>query len=94
MEKTDTDPMSEPVEHAYTAFGVFGHLARMVVFALIGYFLVKAAIDFDPDKAVALDGALAKLAKAPYGPVLLGVVAAGLIGFGAFSLVESRYRRV
>ena len=37
---------------------------------------------------------LAKLAKAPYGPVLLGVVAAGLIGFGAFSLVESRYRRV
>ena len=73
---------------------MFGHLARMVVFALIGYFLVKAALDFDPDEAVALDGALAELAQAPYGPVLLGIVAAGLIGFGAFSLVESRYRRV
>jgi hypothetical protein len=66
----------------------------MAVFGLIGWFLIKAAIDYKPKEAVALDGALAKLAHAPYGPLLLGIVAAGLIGFGAFSLVESRYRRV
>ena len=94
MEETDTHTMDGRVKHGYTAFGIFGHLARMAVFGLIGWFLIKAAIDFDPDEAVALDGALAKLAHAPYGPVLLGAVAAGLIGFGAFSLVESRYRRV
>jgi uncharacterized protein DUF1206 len=94
MDATDTHGMSGPVERAYTAFGVFGHLARMAVFGLIGVFLIKAAIDFDPDEAVALDGALAKVAHAPSGPLLLGIVAAGLIGFGAFSLVESRYRRV
>ena len=94
MEGTDTTRMDDRVEHAYTGFGVFGHLARMVVFALIGAFLIKSALDYDPDEAVALDGALAKVADAPYGPLLLGIVAAGLIGFGAFSLVESRYRRV
>jgi hypothetical protein len=94
MEGTDTTRMHDRVEHAYTGFGVFGHLARMVVFALIGVFLTKSALDFKPDEAVALDGALAKVADAPYGPLLLGIVAAGLIGFGAFSLVESRYRRV
>lgn len=94
MEGTNTTSMDDRVEHAYTAFGVFGHLARMAVFGLIGWFLIKAALDFDPNEAVALDGALAKLADAPYGPFLLGLVAAGLIGFGAFSLVESRYRRV
>ena len=94
MEETNTGSMDDRVEHAYTAFGIFGHLARMAVFGLIGWFLIKAAIDFKPDEAVALDGALQKLANAPYGPVLLGLVAAGLIGFGAFSLVESRYRRV
>ncbi|HET8949756.1 MAG TPA: DUF1206 domain-containing protein [Solirubrobacteraceae bacterium] len=94
MEKTDTGRMHEGVEHAYTAFGVFGHLARMAVFCLIGWFLIKAAIDFDPHEAVALDGALAKVAHSEGGPLLLGLVAAGLIGFGAFSLVESRYRRV
>jgi len=94
MEETNTGSMDDRVEHLYTAFGIFGHLARMAVFGLIGWFLIKAAIDFDPDETVALDGALAKLAHAPYGPLLLGIVAAGLIGFGAFSLVESRYRRV
>jgi hypothetical protein len=94
MEETDTGSMDDRVERSYTAFGTFGHLARLAVFGLIGWFLIQAAIDFDADEAVALDGALSKLAHAPYGPVLLGIVAAGLIGFGAFSLVESRYRRV
>lgn len=73
---------------------MFGHLARMVIFAMIGYFLLRAAIDYDPNKAVGLDGALAKLGQASYGPVLLGVVAAGLVGFAAYSMLDARYRRV
>jgi hypothetical protein len=94
LEQSKTEQMSERVQRAFTAFGVFGHLARMVVFVLIGYFLLRAAIDFDPDKAVSLDGALTALAKASYGPVLLGIVAAGLIGFAGYSLVDARYRKV
>jgi hypothetical protein len=94
LDETKTEQMSEGVEHAYTAFGIFGHLARTVVFALIGYFLIRAAIDYDPDKAVALDGSLAALAHASYGPLLLGIVAAGLIGFAAYSMADARYRRV
>ncbi len=66
----------------------------MVVFSLIGYFLIRAAIDYDPDKAVGLDGALATLGGASYGPILLGVVAAGLIGFAAYSIADARYRKV
>ena len=72
LEKSKTGEMSEGVERAFTALGVFGHLARMVVFGLIGYFLIKAAIDYDPDKAVGLDGALAALRRSSYGPTLLG----------------------
>lgn len=94
MDSADTNRMDDRVERAYSAFGIAGHLARMAVFCLIGWFLIQAAIDYDPDEAIALDGALAKLANAPSGPILLGLVAAGLIGFGAYSLVESRYRRV
>ena len=82
------------VKSAFTKLGIFGHLARMVVFTLIGYFLLKAAIDYNPDAAVTLDGALAKLAQAAYGPLALGVVAAGLLGFGLYSLADARYRRV
>jgi hypothetical protein len=94
LEQSKTAEMSDGVRHAFTALGVFGHLARMVVFALIGYFLIRAALDYDPHKAVGLDGALAKLAHASYGPMLLGVVAAGLIGFGAYSIVDARYRKI
>ena len=78
----------------FTRIGVFGHLARMVVFVLIGYFLCKAALDYDAKEAVSLDGALSKLAQASSGPWLLGLVAFGLIGFGLYSLADARYRKV
>jgi Domain of Unknown Function (DUF1206) len=94
LDKSKTEEMSEGVERAFTALGVFGHLARMVVFALIGWFLIRAAIDYDPDKAVGLDGALAALGRSSYGPVLLGIVAAGLLGFAAYSIADARYRKV
>ena len=94
LEKSKTEEMGPRMRSTFTAVGVFGHLARMVVFALIGYFLIKAAIDFDPNKAVSLDGALTALGNASYGPVLLGIVAAGLIGFAAYSVLDARYRRV
>jgi len=52
LEKSKTEQMSDKVEMAFTFLGVLGHLARMVVFGLIGYFLIRAAIDYNPDKAV------------------------------------------
>ncbi len=94
LEKSKTEEMSPQVEKTFTRLGIFGHLARMVVFVLIGYFLVKAAIDYNPDAAITLDGALSKLAQASYGQILLGVVAAGLIGFGLYSFADARYRKI
>jgi hypothetical protein len=86
--------MSAPVRNWIEWIGTFGHLARMVVFGLVGVFLINAATDYNPSKAVGLDGALAKLAHASYGPFLLGIVAAGLIAFGLYSLSDARYRRI
>jgi uncharacterized protein DUF1206 len=94
LDDAKTNEMSPGVRKAYTALGVFGLVARAVVFALVGYGLIKAAIDYDPQKAIGLDGALRKLADAAYGPVLLGLVAVGLIGFAAYSIADARYRKV
>jgi hypothetical protein len=94
LEDAKTGEMSPGVEKAYTALGVFGHVARAVIFALIGYGLIKAAVDYNPKEAIGLDGALRELAHASYGPALLGLVAAGLIGFGLYSIVDARYRKV
>src|SRR5665213_2865091 len=44
--------------------------------------------------AVGLDGALNKLSHNSYGPFLLGVVAAGLIGFALYSIADARYRKI
>jgi Domain of Unknown Function (DUF1206) len=78
----------------YTGIGIVGHLARAVVFSLVGAFLVKAAYEYDAKEAIALDGALRKLADATYGPLLLSCVAGGLFAYGLFCLVQARYREV
>jgi hypothetical protein len=74
--------------------GVVGHVARFVVFGLIGIFLTKAAVDYNPKDAIGLDGALQKLAHASYGPFLLGVTAVGLVAYGVYCLVDARLRDV
>ncbi len=94
LKDSKTEQMSARVRTWIEWIGSFGHLARMVVFGMVGVFLIKAAIDYAPNKAVGLDGALAKLAHASYGPLLLGIVAAGLIAFGLYSLSDARYRRI
>ncbi len=94
LEDSKTREMSRRVKRAFTAIGVFGHLARMVVFGLIGYGLFKAAMDYDPQRAIGLDGALNQLSRESYGPFLLGVVAAGLIGFALYSIADARYRKI
>jgi Domain of Unknown Function (DUF1206) len=94
LDDSKTEEMSPGVRRWIGRVGTFGHVARAVVFGLVGVFLIKAAIDYNPNKAVGVDGALAKLANHSYGPFLLGVVAAGLIAFGLYSLSDARYRRI
>ena len=94
LKDSKTEQMSSRVRNWIEWIGTFGHLARMVVFGLVGVFLIKAAVDYNPKTAVGLDGALAKLAHQPYGPFLLGLVAAGLVAFGLYSLSDARYRRI
>ena len=94
LDGAKTGEMSPGVRKGYTALGVFGHVARAVIFALVGYGLIKAAIDYDPQNAIGLDGALRELAAASYGPLLLGIVAAGLAGFALYSIAGARYRKV
>ena len=93
-EKLKLRKMSGFEDKAYSVIGVVGFVARGVVFGLIGLFLLKAAYEYDPKEAVGIDGALAELAQASYGPFLLGVTAAGLFAFGLYSFVEARYREV
>jgi hypothetical protein len=74
--------------------GTLGHIARAVVFTLVGLFITKAAIEYDPKEAIGLDGALQKLAEQSYGSWLLGITAAGLFAYGVYCLFDAWYRDV
>jgi hypothetical protein len=89
-----TQQMGPAERRLFMVLGRVGLAARALVFALVGYFLVRTAIDFDPGDAVGVDGALGRLHHQPFGPWALGFVAAGLLTFAAFSVLEARYRRL
>ncbi len=72
--------------------GVVGLLGRAGVVALLGGFVISAAVRFDPEGAAGLDGALQALATAPYGPVLLGLAAVGVLGYALWSAIETVWR--
>ena len=92
--KLKQEEMSETEEAAATGVGILGHLARFVVFGLIGAFLIRAAWEFDSKEARGLDGSLLEVAQQPYGGFLLGAVAVGLIAYGLYCFVQARYRRI
>lgn len=89
-----TGRMSDSEHRTFLALGRIGLSARSVVFGLVGYFLLRTAIDFSPGQAVGVNGALARLQHQALGPWLLGLVALGLLTFALFSLLEARYRRL
>lgn len=93
LDRLDT-ALREPVRSVAVTSGLLGELGRGVVVCLVGAFLVEAAATFDPEKAKGLDAALKQVAGQPFGPVLLGLTALGLVAFGVWSLVEARYRRL
>ncbi len=64
------------------------------MFGIVAYFLVQAAISYDPHDAVGIDGVLARVHSEPLGAVLLALVAAGLLVFACYSLFEARWRRL
>jgi uncharacterized membrane protein (DUF485 family) len=73
--------------------GIVGTIARGVVFAVTGVFVLRAALTYDASKARGLDGALRSLATGSGGPWLLGAAAVGLIVFGIYGYAEAIWRR-
>jgi hypothetical protein len=74
--------------------GRIGYAALALADLPIGIFLIVAAVRHNAGEAKGLGGALAELAKRPYGGYLLALVAFGLIVYGLYSFVEAYCRRL
>ena len=88
------EEMNADEERLATHTGQVGLAARGIAFLVSGWFLVQAGLRYDPNEARGLGGALETLASQPYGPWLLGLVALGLIAYGAYSFLQARYRKI
>lgn len=88
-----TEQMSPGTRSTVARLGLAGYLARGLVAALAGAFIVQAAATYDPDQAKGIDDTLRSFAGTPAGPWLLAAVAAGLLLFAAYCLGEARWHR-
>lgn len=69
--------------------GRFGLAARGVVFTIIGYYVVEAALSANPNEAQGVDEVLSSMQDTPW---LLGIIALGLVAYGLYNLIRARYR--
>jgi hypothetical protein len=76
---------------AYLILGKVGHIAKGIAFAIVGALFVYAGISHDPGESGGLDDALQKVLRQPFGPFLLGAVAAGIICYGLFCFAWARH---
>jgi hypothetical protein len=74
--------------------GAIGEVGRGIAIGVIGFFLLRAAIDFDANQATGLDGALRRLALETWGVVVVAVIALGFIAYGVFCLATFTHRRL
>jgi hypothetical protein len=79
---------------AVAALGSVGYIAKGIALGVLGILVVAATVTNDPGKSTGLDGALKTLRDQPFGPWLLGAVALGLMAYGVFLVVRSRYQRM
>lgn len=94
LKEIDCSSMAGEVRQGVERLGQIGHLAKGLALGVVGVVLAYAAWTFDPEKSRGLDGALRTIAEQPFGAVLLTAVALGLMAFGLFAMVQSRYRRM
>lgn len=83
-----------PLRRPAIAVGAVGYVGRGAVVALVGAFLLDAAVRFDATKAKGLDAALQTVAQQPYGRILLGLTVIGMLAYALWSFFESAFREI
>jgi hypothetical protein len=94
MEGEKKSEMSQKEIKTVRSFGRWGYASRGVVSVIIGYFFMRAAVTANPGQARGTEGAFSFLQSTTYGPVLLAIVALGLLSYGIFIYISVKYKRM
>lgn len=74
--------------------GVVGFVAKGIALVIVGVLLLIAAVRGDAETAGGLDGAVEALLALALGPLLAGIVGAGFLAYGVFTVFRARFARM
>ena len=83
--------MSDNEKTWATRAGRVGHVSRSVIYFIVGWLVLRAALSDNPSDVGGMDKALSTLRD--QGPWLLGAAGLGLVCYGVYCFVMARYRK-
>ena len=90
----DVQNMSQKEQQTLRLMGRIGFSAWGIVYSMMAILFYQAAVHYDASEAGGLSDALNALQKQPYGILILGITASGLIVYGLYLLILSYYHRI
>ncbi len=82
--------MTAKVKRVLLNFGVLGHSARGVLFGIMSFLTIRTGLTFRDEKMSQLTDAFQFIDK-QFGAYILALIAFGMLCFGLFMIVKSRY---
>ena len=92
--KVQSAGLKNETEEMMIRAGKIGLVARGIVWIIIGYLFLKAALQANPQEAGGSSSAFQFLESSTYGSILLGAVALGLICYGLFMFMRAKYQPI
>lgn len=93
MEDFHMMSMGKNKREALKKSAYFGLFSRGVLFLIMGYFALRAAISSNPSQIKTTADAFSFIQESDYGSWLMGIVAAGLAGYAIYMLMMAKYRK-
>ncbi len=90
----DLTPVPRALRGSVVKISRFGVGARGAILAVLGMFLVRAALRHDPSEVHGTRESVLEIANAVQGRWLLAAIAAGLIAYGIDQALHARCRRI
>lgn len=93
LDNLDLSGLDQRTRRAVEVSGRVGYAARGVAFGLVGWFLIEAGRQHDPNESRGLDESLRELLAKDHGPAMLLTLALGMVLFGAYRVMDARFRK-
>ncbi len=94
VKKKFTDDLAGGVGQEVIRLGQAGYIVKGIAYVVVGGLFGWAAITYDAEKAGGLDDALRTVHDAPFGSILLTLMALGLVCFGVYCFFWARHPKV